>query len=123
MLFSGIITFLFGSINIFVQNKVSNLSLLIVNTTGLGIILILFVGLLLLLSPIVIQRLNFNEYVRSLRFWITLIFCIAYLGVIIIFANQQTRINKEIIIKESVEQQKQNDSIRSSIKSPTKKVF
>jgi len=123
VLFSGIITFLFGSINIFVQNKVSNLSLLIVNTTGLGIILILFVGLLLLLSPIVIQRLNFNEYVRSLRFWITLIFCIAYLGVIIIFANQQTRINKEIIIKESVEQQKQNDSIRSSIKSPTKKVF
>lgn len=122
VLFSGIITFLFGSINIFVENKTSNLSLLIVNSSGLGIILILFVGLLLLLSPIVIQRIRFNEYIKSLRFWITVIFCIVYLGVIIIFATHQTQVNKELIINEKIEKSILEDSIRSSINDSLKRV-
>lgn len=68
-IFTAAITFLFGTVNIFVANDNTDLGRLLCNTTGLGIILILFTSLYLLVSPVFIQRIDFIEYLKTKRFW------------------------------------------------------
>ena len=60
---------LFGTVNIFVVNDNTDLGQLLCNTTGLGIILILFTSLYLLVSPVFIQRIDFIDYIQTKRFW------------------------------------------------------
>lgn len=67
-IFTAAITFLFGTVNIFVVNDKTDLGQLLCNTTGLGIILVLFTSLYLLVSPVFIQRIDFIDYIRSKRF-------------------------------------------------------
>ena len=61
-IFTAAITFLFGTVNIFVVNDKADLAQLICNTIGLGIILILFTSLYLLVSPVFIQRVDIKDY-------------------------------------------------------------
>lgn len=68
-IFTAAITFLFGTVNIFVVNDNTDLGQLLCNTTGLGIILILFTSLYLLVSPVFIQRIAFIDYIKTKRFW------------------------------------------------------
>lgn len=72
-IFTAAITFLFGTVNIFVVNDKTDLAQLLCNTTGLGIILILFTSLYLLASPMFIQRIDFLDYLKSRRFWFGLV--------------------------------------------------
>lgn len=72
-IFTAAITFLFGTVNIFVVNDKTDLAQLLCNTTGLGIILILFTSLYLLVSPVFIQRIDFIDYLKSRRFWFGLL--------------------------------------------------
>lgn len=67
-IFTAAITFLFGTVNIFVVNDNSDLGQLLCNTTGLGLILVLFTALYLLVSPVFIQRIDSIEYIKSKRF-------------------------------------------------------
>lgn len=78
ILFTGVITFLFGTINIFVENRSSDFHQLIVNTSILGIILLLFVCLLLLLSPVFLQPMTIKYFFKTARFWLSLIFILVF---------------------------------------------
>ena len=54
--FTASITFLFGTINIFMNNTTLGISMLISNTVGLGVLLLLFMSLYLLFSPLLLQK-------------------------------------------------------------------
>jgi hypothetical protein len=85
-LFAAVITFLFGTINIFTANNTS-LPQLLVNTSGLGIILLLFLAVFVSTSPIFVQRdLNISEFLKSRRFVIPSISVIIYVLLIIFFS-------------------------------------
>lgn len=83
ILFAGIITFLFGTINIFTQNTDQNLSQLIINTIGLGIILVLFTSTSLTLAPALTNIVDFNEIEKTRRFKVAIGFILVYVIVII----------------------------------------
>jgi hypothetical protein len=82
-LFTAVITFLFGSVNIFTQNSDSSLPLLITNTMGLGFILLLFAGLILLTTSKFILEIPLRNFVNTSRFKFLVIFVIGYIVILI----------------------------------------
>ena len=66
--FTASITFLFGTINIFMNNTTLGISMLISNTVGLGVLLLLFMSLYLLFSPLLLQKINWRKYLSTGRF-------------------------------------------------------
>lgn len=77
-IFTAAITFLFGIVNIFINNTALNLYQLIANTIGFGILLLLFASLYLFISPLLIQRINWRQYLKTGR-------CIAGIVLIAIY--------------------------------------
>lgn len=82
-LFTAVITFLFGSVNIFTQNSDSSLPLLITNTMGLGFILLLFAGLILLTTSKFILELSLKDFIKTSRFKFLIVFIIGYVAILI----------------------------------------
>lgn len=115
-IFAGIITFLFGTINIFVENKDVSLSQLIVNTSGLGFILLLFLSLLLLLSPVLVQQLKVKDFFKSRRFAISLIFVFVYAIAVISLIRNSNSSEAEDIKKSFKLQNERIDSLKSILK-------
>ena len=66
-IFTAAITFLFGIVNIFINNTTLNLYQLIANTIGFGVLLLLFASLYLFISPLLIQRINWYQYLKTGR--------------------------------------------------------
>ena len=66
-IFTATITFLFGIVNIFINNTTLDLYQLIANTIGFGILLLLFASLYLFISPLLIQRINWWQYFKTGR--------------------------------------------------------
>lgn len=77
-IFTTAITFLFGIVNIFIANDEINLPLLICNTMGLGVLLILFMCLYLLVSPVLIQQLPWKQYIMTRRFYFGIVAIVIY---------------------------------------------
>lgn len=84
ILFAGIITFLFGTINIFSNNSDMNLTQLIINTVGLGTVLVLFTSVSLLLAPLMSGVMKLNTTLKSKRFWFSIIIVFVYASTIFI---------------------------------------
>lgn len=83
-LFTAVLTFLFGSINIFTSND-QNIQQLIVNTSGLGIVLLLFLSVFLMTSPLYTQPdLSLKRYVKSRRFFFGLLSVAVYVMLIVV---------------------------------------
>lgn len=82
-LFTAVITFLFGSVNIFTQNCDSSLPLLITNTMGLGFILLLFAGLILLTTSKFILELSLKDFIKTSRFKFLIVFIIGYIAILV----------------------------------------
>lgn len=78
ILFAGIITFLFGTINIFSNNSEMDLAQLIINTSGLGIILVLFTSVSMTIAPLMSNMVNANTLMKSKRFWVAIGFALIY---------------------------------------------
>ena len=102
-IFTTAITFLFGIVNIFIMNDEVNLPLLICNTMGLGVLLILFMCLYLLASPILIQQLPWKQYVRTRRFYLGIIAIIIYMGLTCFLYNRFEYIGSKVEEKERTE--------------------
>lgn len=94
-IFTAAITFLFGVVNIFINNTNLNLYQLIANTIGFGVLLSLFASLYLFISPLLIQRINWRQYLKTGRFVVGIILITIY--VLLAFTlskNTQSIINK-----------------------------
>ena len=102
-IFTTAITFLFGIVNIFIMNDEVNLPLLICNTMGLGVLLILFMCLYLLASPILIQQLPWKQYVMTRRFYLGIIAIIIYMGLTCFLYNRFEYIGSKVEEKERTE--------------------
>ncbi len=109
-IFTTAITFLFGIVNIFIMNDEVNLPLLICNTMGLGVLLILFMCLYLLASPILIQQLPWKQYVRTRRFYLGIIAVIIYMGLTCFLYNRFEYIGSKVEEKERTENVKEKAS-------------
>lgn len=83
-LFTAVITFLFGSVNIFTQNSDLSLPLLITNTMGLGFILLLFASLILLTTSKFILEIPLKNFIKTSRFRLLVIFVFGYTFMLII---------------------------------------
>lgn len=118
-IFTAAITFLFGTINIFVANEKFDLAQLICNTTGLGIILILFTSLYLLVSPIFIQRINLIDYLKSWRLWFGLLGLISYVS-LIVYLYQNTKSLEKNIVKDK--ELKRMEMVIDSLKQEQKSI-
>lgn len=116
-IFTAAITFLFGTVNIFVVNEKTDLAQLICNTTGLGIILILFTSLYLLVSPIFIQRINVIDYLKSRRLWFGLLGCSFYAILIFNLYNEMKSTKASIKEKELKKMEMVIDSLKQEQKS------
>ncbi len=111
-IFTASITFLFGVVNIFVVNNSLSLGQLISNTMGLGIILALFMCIYLLISPVLIQRIDKKTFFTSGRF------VFGVLGVFIYFiALISVTLNPTSQDSNKVQSEKQ--SIKNEVKSDT----
>lgn len=88
-IFTASITFLFGVVNIFVVNNDISLGQLITNTMGLGIVLALFMCMYLLISPILIQRIEWKRFLKTGRFWFGLVGLIIYVVTLLVFLENQ----------------------------------
>lgn len=118
-IFTAAITFLFGTINIFVANEKIDLAQLICNTTGLGVILILFTSLYLLVSPIFIQRINLIDYLKSWRLWFGLLGLIFYVS-LIVYLYQNTKSLEKNIVKDK--ELKRMEMVIDSLKQEQKSI-
>lgn len=87
VIFTASITFLFGIVNIFINNTLLNLYQLIANTIGFGVLLLLFASLYLLISPLLIQRMDWTRYCKTGRFIAGLILIVLYLMLIFFLYN------------------------------------
>lgn len=69
-IFTAIITFIFGSVNIFVANKDTSFLSILTNSSALGIVLISFFGLLIFVSPFITRKIKYRELLKfyKLRF-------------------------------------------------------
>ncbi len=105
-LFTAAITFLFGVVNIFVVNNDANISQLIVNTSGLGIILALFMCLYILISPLLIQRIKWKSYFKTGRFLLGALGLITYASLVIILYSQ-------LMVKQNNENTQKKETIQS----------
>lgn len=111
-IFTASITFLFGVVNIFVVNNSLSLCQLISNTMGLGIVLALFMCIYLLISPVLIQRIDKKTFFTSGRF------VFGVLGVFIYFiALISVTLNPTSQDSNKVQSEKQ--SIKNEVKSDT----
>ncbi len=86
-LFTACLTFLFGVVNVFTSANTESLSQLITKTSGLGMMLILFMSLYLLVSPWLIQRLTWG-YLKSFRFWIGIVVLLAYIVAVLCLSSR-----------------------------------
>ena len=77
-IFIAAITFLFGIVNIFINNTTLNLYQLITNTIGLGILLLLFAFSYLFVSPLLVQRISWTHYRKTGRFIVGIIVIVSY---------------------------------------------
>lgn len=112
-IFTASITFLFGIVNIFVANNNLSLTQLISNTMGLGIILALFMCIYLLISPILIQRIERKTFFTSGRF------VFGILGVIIYFIILTSIITNHTSSYNNDKTQLQNPPIEKGAKPDT----
>lgn len=110
IMFAGIITFLFGTINIFSNNSQMNLSQLIVNTIGLGIILVLFTGLSITIAPILTNMVPLKKLFKSFKFWFSVVLLLIY--AIAVFTNYKVVQD----LNSSIKVQKLEELIRTSTK-------
>lgn len=67
-IFIAAITFLFGIVNVFINNATLNMYQLIANTIGLGVLLLLFAFSYLFVSPLLVQRISWKRYCKTGRF-------------------------------------------------------
>lgn len=88
VIFTAAITFLFGIVNIFINNTTLDLYQLTANTIGFGILLLLFASLYLFISPLLIQRINWRQYLKTGRFIAGKVFIAIY--VILVFTLAET---------------------------------
>lgn len=77
-IFIAAITFLFGIVNVFINNATLNLYQLITNTIGLGILLLLFACSYLFVSPLLVQRISWTNYRKTGRFIVGIIVIVSY---------------------------------------------
>lgn len=78
-IFTAAITFLFGIVNIFINNTTLNLYQLIANTIGFGVLLLLFASLYLFISPLLIQRINWLQYLKTGRCIVGVVLIVIYI--------------------------------------------
>lgn len=78
IIFAGVITFLFGTINIFSNNTEMDLTQLIINTSGLGVILILFTSVFITIAPILSGIIDSGKIMKTKRFILSVILIIIY---------------------------------------------
>lgn len=101
-IFTAIITFLFGAVNIFVANTEYNLPQLITNTIGLGLLLILFSTLVLASTSKLVVGISWKEFIKTIRFWILLVFLFSIPIIVFItcksmpFSSSEEKQHKEI---------------------------
>lgn len=94
-IFTAAITFLFGIVNIFINNTTLNLYQLIANTMGFGILLLLFASLYLFISPLLIQRIRWKQYCKTGRFIVGIIFLSVYVTLVFALSkNSQSVLDK-----------------------------
>lgn len=86
-IFTASITFLFGIVNIFINNSNLNLYQLIANTIGLGVLLSLFASLYLFISPLLIQRIDWRQYFKTGRFVVGIILIFIYVILALALSN------------------------------------
>lgn len=80
--FTAAITFLFGCVNIFSENKDSNIKVLVTNLIGLGLLLILFCCIIFILS--IPQNEKLGSFCRNPR---NILFTVLIIGSLIILYN------------------------------------
>lgn len=106
-IFIAAITFLFGIVNIFINNATLNMYQLIDNTVGLGVLLLLFAFSYLFVSPLLVQRISWTHYRKTGRF-IVGITAIALYAILVysLYGYSQPAIDKagktEAIIKDTL---------------------
>lgn len=86
--FTAAITFLFGIVNIFINNTTLDLYQLIANTIGFGILLLFFASLYLFISPLLIQRIRWCQYFKTGRFIVGVVLIAIY--AMLVFALLET---------------------------------
>lgn len=106
-IFIAAITFLFGIVNIFINNATLNLYQLITNTIGLGILLLLFAFSYLFVSPLLVQRISWKHYRKTGRFIVGIVLIASYVILVYsLYGYSQSTIEKagktEAIIKETL---------------------
>lgn len=80
-LFTAVLTFLFGVVNVFTSATTSDVGVLVAKTIGLGVMLTLFMSLYLLVSPWLIQRIEWKHYFKTFRFWVGCLLVLVYMAV------------------------------------------
>ena len=112
-LFTAAITFLFGVVNVFIVNDKMELSQLIAKTVVLGIFLALFMCLYLLISPLLIQRMDWKKFIKTGRFIWGIFGVIIYTGGVILLLKS---LNADLVsINNS---STKSDSVTSIIQTP-----
>lgn len=109
-IFTATITFLFGVVNIFINNSNLNLSQLVTNTIGFGILLVLFTSLYLFISPLLVQRIEWRQYIRTGRFVVGAILIATYAILAFTLSN----------ISQSVEKKADNTQVKDSLSNKQK---
>ena len=110
-IFTATITFLFGIVNIFINNTTLNLYQLIANTIGLGVLLLLFASSYLFISPLLIQRMNLQKYIFTRRFLFGLILVALYFMLtFFLYKNSQSVMINANTIQDVVKDTLNNDN-------------
>lgn len=94
-IFTATITFLFGIVNIFINNTTLDLYQLIANTIGLGVLLLLFASLYLFISPLLIQRINWRKYLKTGRCIAGIVFIFIYLILVFTLSSNSQSVMKK----------------------------
>lgn len=111
-IFTGLVTFLIGSVGLFSQNKEACYSNTIINTSVFGIFMVLFIGLILITSPFFTYKEDFKFFCKETwnNHWFRIlasgIIVGAYIFIIVLFGlkftvkdtakdQKNTTINKE----------------------------
>lgn len=108
--FTASITFLFGVVNIFVANDNASLGQLVTNTMGLGIVLAIFMCFYLLMSPILIQRIEWKRFFKTGRFWFGMLGLVVYIvAMLVLLGNRNVAENNS---KMQIKNDKTMDNVR-----------
>lgn len=97
------------------NNTTLGISMLISNTVGLGVLLLLFMSLYLLFSPLLLQKINWRKYLSTGRFLFGAIGVIIYI-ILVYFLYKNNQIISTNSDKPSIEVKRgkilnSNDSI------------